>query len=60
MESLFTSLAAPGTEVSVLSLDPVGRKSVGEERRKREGVVKKIKNKKKRISKNIGRCLLRR
>lgn len=46
--------AAPGTEVLVLSLDPVGGKSVGEGRR--EDVVEKIQK----VSNDIGRCLLTR
>lgn len=57
LKSLVTSQAAPGTEVSVLSLDPVGGKSVGEGRRQGRCQLKK---KKKRVSNNIGRCLLTR
>lgn len=43
LKSLVTSQAAPGTEVSVLSLDPVGGKSVGEGRRQGRCQLKKKK-----------------
>lgn len=54
VESLLTHQAAPGTEVLVLSLDPVGGKS-GKVRgkKRREGVLEE-----KNVSNSIGRCLL--
>lgn len=42
-KSPFTSRVTPGSEVSVLSLDPVEGKSMGEGRRERKGVIKKKK-----------------
>lgn len=53
VESLLTHQAAPGTEVLVLSLDPVGGKSGMRGKKRREGVIKE-----KNVSNRIGRCLL--
>lgn len=53
VESLLTHQAAPGTEVLVLSLDPVGGKSRIGGKRRWEGVIED-----KNVSNGIGGCLL--
>lgn len=54
LKSPVISQVAPGTEVSVLSLDPAEGKSVVEGRRQRRW------KKRRRVSNNISRCLLTR